>query len=82
MRTRSRAARGKDAARIWGGRRPTPSAHIFSLAVARTRSRARAARAAHARAGIGYDYAMNGVWNMMNKGKLWKDIKDNYAEEE
>ena len=27
-------------------------------------------------AGIGYDYAMDGVWNVVNKGKLWKDIKD------
>ena len=32
--------------------------------------------------GIGYDYAMDGIWNSINKGKLWKDIKDGYAEEE
>jgi hypothetical protein len=30
--------------------------------------------------GIGYDYAMDGVWNMVNKGKLWKDIKNNHDE--
>lgn len=29
--------------------------------------------------GIGYDYAMDGVWNSVNKGKLWKDIKDSCA---
>ena len=32
--------------------------------------------------GIGYDYAMEGVWASVNKGKLWKDIKDNYKEDE
>ena len=26
--------------------------------------------------GIGYDYGTDAVWNMVNKGKLWKDIKD------
>ena len=32
--------------------------------------------------GIGYDYFMNAIWDSVNKGKLWKDIKDNYAEED
>ena len=32
--------------------------------------------------GIGYDYAMDSVWCTINKGKLWKDIKDSYKEEE
>jgi len=31
--------------------------------------------------GIGYDYTMNAMWDWKNKGKLWKDIKDNYSEE-
>jgi len=31
--------------------------------------------------GIGYDYAMNAIWDFKNKGKLWKDIKMNYKEE-
>eukprot|EP00326_Haptolina_ericina_P026690 CAMPEP_0181192940 /NCGR_PEP_ID=MMETSP1096-20121128/13552_1 /TAXON_ID=156174 ORGANISM="Chrysochromulina ericina, Strain CCMP281" /NCGR_SAMPLE_ID=MMETSP1096 /ASSEMBLY_ACC=CAM_ASM_000453 /LENGTH=43 /DNA_ID= /DNA_START= /DNA_END= /DNA_ORIENTATION= len=31
---------------------------------------------------IGYEYFMRAIWNFNNKGKLWKDIKDNYAEEE
>ena len=26
--------------------------------------------------GIGYDYAMNAVWDSYNRGKQWKDIKD------
>ena len=33
-------------------------------------------------AGIGYEYIMNGIWNVNNKGKLWKDIKNNYQEDE
>lgn len=26
--------------------------------------------------GIIYDYAMNAIWDGVNKGKLWKDLKD------
>lgn len=31
--------------------------------------------------GIGYDMFMNSLWCSWNKGKLWKDIKNNYKEE-
>ena len=31
--------------------------------------------------GIGYDMVMNSFWRWWNKGKLWKDIKNNYKEE-
>eukprot|EP00310_Coccolithus_braarudii_P020225 CAMPEP_0183351520 /NCGR_PEP_ID=MMETSP0164_2-20130417/25468_1 /TAXON_ID=221442 /ORGANISM="Coccolithus pelagicus ssp braarudi, Strain PLY182g" /LENGTH=76 /DNA_ID=CAMNT_0025523721 /DNA_START=32 /DNA_END=265 /DNA_ORIENTATION=- len=31
-------------------------------------------------AGLGYDAIMNKLWNMNNKGKLWKDVKDKYAD--
>ena len=31
--------------------------------------------------GIGYDMFMNSLWRSWNKGKLWKDIKNNYKEE-
>ena len=32
--------------------------------------------------GIGFDLVMNNIWNMKNKGKLWKDVKDLYGEDE
>ena len=32
-------------------------------------------------AGIGYDYAMNAIWDWNNKGKQYKDIKDSFPTE-
>ncbi|KAI9224642.1 cytochrome b-c1 complex subunit 9 [Blastocladiella britannica] len=28
---------------------------------------------------VAYDKATDGLWDSHNKGKQWKDIKDNYA---
>uniref|UniRef100_A0A3B4WTD4 Complex III subunit 9 n=1 Tax=Seriola lalandi dorsalis TaxID=1841481 RepID=A0A3B4WTD4_SERLL len=33
-------------------------------------------------AGLAFDNVMNGLWDMNNRGKQWKDIKNNYAEED
>lgn len=31
-------------------------------------------------AGLGFDTAMNALWDFNNKGKQWKDIKHKYAD--
>ncbi|KAI8139695.1 ubiquinol-cytochrome C reductase [Fennellomyces sp. T-0311] len=30
---------------------------------------------------VGFDTASNKIWDDLNKGKQWKDIKDKYAQE-
>ena len=61
---------------------PAASKFFYNLVLKRSSTYMTAVMIVATTVGIGFDYGMNFIWDSHNRGKLWKDIKDNYKEDE
>ena len=61
---------------------PASSKFFYNLILKRSSTYMTAVMIVATTVGIGYDYAINAIWDNWNRGKLWKDIKNNFKEEE